>query len=269
MRIVIEKLFSRLAKIIVTHAVFVIIGMMTLMVVLSLPLANMDVDSSIEYYLKDDDSHLIAYKQFKKLFGSDERIVIGIQSPDIFSVSFFERLRALHQSLESNVPYIQKINCLITAPIFEGSHGHIAVNTLLDSWPETPKAFRSALNLIRSAPLYRNRFYTSDESFAIVTLSIDSHTADAGTQLTEDILSVFETDITESPTSKKVENEAISLSRKEVKLLVNAVYNVVNRHQHKDFQIYPTGLPMYRQFIGKMIRHDTIFLSDFLQSPSH
>ncbi len=263
MRTFFEHFFGQLAKIVTKHDVLVISGMTALVILLCLPLMKIRVDSSIEYYLKDNDPSLIAYKKFKNLFGSDERIVLGIRSPNIFSAPFLEKLRALHNSLASGVPYTQNVSSILSAPIFKSDKDSIIVNTLLDSWPETPEAFNYTLNFIRTAPLYRNRFYTHDELFAILTLSIDSQADPVSKGLEEDILSVFDTDLIESNSNQNLATEPITLGKEKIDEVVNAVHTIVNEHQDKNFQIYPTGLPIYNQFVRQTIKHDTLRFISF------
>ena len=57
---------------------------------------HIQMDTSTEGFMHPDDPALIDYEAFKKQFGRDERIILAIESDDIFSVEFLEQLKQLH-----------------------------------------------------------------------------------------------------------------------------------------------------------------------------
>ena len=71
------------------------------------------VDTTTEGFLFDDDPVRVAYDDFRKQFGRDERVMIAVGPVDVFSFPVITKLKALHEALEAKVPYLDEVTSLI------------------------------------------------------------------------------------------------------------------------------------------------------------
>ena len=78
-------------------------------------LPKLTIDTSTESFLHKDDHTILIYNEFRRQFGRDEFIIIAIESSNIFSSGFLEKLNAFHKELEDNLPYMEDITSLINA----------------------------------------------------------------------------------------------------------------------------------------------------------
>ncbi|MEA2029524.1 MAG: RND transporter, partial [Campylobacterota bacterium] len=64
---------------------------------LAFPISNLPkitMDTSTEGFMHDDDPVLLKYNAFRAQFGRDERVAVAIKSDKIFSLEFFNTLKA-------------------------------------------------------------------------------------------------------------------------------------------------------------------------------
>jgi hypothetical protein len=92
----IELLFEAWGRFACRHAVLLILGMLTLSAALISRVPNLEIDNSTESFLHANDPTRLAYDQFRRQFGRDERIVVAIEAPDLFSPDFLARLKSFH-----------------------------------------------------------------------------------------------------------------------------------------------------------------------------
>ena len=53
-----------------------------------------------------------AYEDFRDRYGRDQAILIAIEGDDVFDLAFLEKLRALHEELEAELPHLQDVQSL-------------------------------------------------------------------------------------------------------------------------------------------------------------
>ncbi|MBW2712936.1 MAG: Fis family transcriptional regulator, partial [Deltaproteobacteria bacterium] len=95
------------------------------------------IDASTEAFLRPSDPWRASYDVFRNQFGREEMILIGIDAPEIFSLEFFEQLRALHEDLENEVPYLDEVTSLINARDTQGNQDELIVRDLFETWPKS------------------------------------------------------------------------------------------------------------------------------------
>ena len=115
---------------------------------------HLEIDTSMESFLHDDDPAMLAYDQFRNQFGRDEDIVIGIAAPEVFDLGFLHKLAAFHEDLEESVPQIQGVTSLINVRNTRGEGDELIVEDLLTEFPETSEEVDSLRELVLSTPLY-------------------------------------------------------------------------------------------------------------------
>ena len=135
----IEAEFERWGRLVVRHRWLVIASMLMLTLGLGLQLPRLAVDNSVEGFLRDDDPALIRYDEFRDQFGREDVTIIAIETPDVFDLAFLEKLRSLHEDLETEVPHVDEITSLVNARSTRGEGSALIVEDLLEEWPEDPE----------------------------------------------------------------------------------------------------------------------------------
>lgn len=100
----VELGFGRLGLAMANRPWLWLIGCIIVIGAMASQLANIRQDTSIEGFLAEGAIELEQYNDFKDMFGRDEVFIISIEVDDIFTQDFVDKLRALHQQLEDEVP---------------------------------------------------------------------------------------------------------------------------------------------------------------------
>ena len=132
----IESLFEDWGRWVAQHPTPVLASMLAVSVLCIANVRNLEIDTSIEGFLLDDDPILLTYNEFRDNFGREGLALIAIRSDDIFSFEFLEKLRALHEDLEENVVHLDEVSSLINARSTRGAAGELIVEDLFEDWPE-------------------------------------------------------------------------------------------------------------------------------------
>ncbi len=211
------------------------------------------VDTSTEGFLHDDDPVLLDYYDFRDQFGRDEKIAIAIKSNDIFSFSFLEKLRSLHNDLEENVPHLIEVNSLINARNTRGKGDLLIVEDLLEEWPETQKDLADIKERAIDNPVYKNIIISEDGDFTTIIIETNNYSHE---DQETDVLSGFDSDfktnrsVAEKPADRKY------LTDKENSEVVTAVQNIAKKYHGDEFQIYVAGSPVVTDFLKKTMFKD-------------
>ena len=249
----IEKWFEHLAQAIYRYRIMTIIIMLTLSGLLIVQLPKITIDTSTEGFLHDDDPALLSYNAFRDQFGRDEVVIIAIKAQEIFDHRFLKRLKALHEELEDNVPFLEDIISLINARNTRGEANELIVEDLLESWPNTRKELEIIKKRALSNPLYQNLLLSEDGRFTTIVIQTNSH---SGLDQQGDVLDGFEDD---APGADEKEYEAAAptyLTDHENSQVVAAVKQIVNKYNTPDFSIYLAGTPVVTHFLKRAMMND-------------
>ncbi|WP_299439835.1 MMPL family transporter, partial [uncultured Rhodospira sp.] len=133
-------------------------------------LPNLRKDGRIEAFMHETDPALQAYYDMRHSFGQDNRIVVTISAPDVFTTSFLTRLADLHRDIQRDVPYIAELFSLYNIPFIQYEDGGIYLeelvrNMLHRGWD--PDVMRDR---VMATPLYRNFILSEDGKTASIII---------------------------------------------------------------------------------------------------
>jgi predicted RND superfamily exporter protein len=137
---------------------------------LATQLPRLEIDNSVEAFLHEDDPYLIHYNEFRDHFGRDDVTVIVIRPPEIFDLDFLEKLRALHQDLENEVPYLDEVTSLVNARSTRGEGDELIIEDLLEEWPRDQADLAALREQVFANPLYLDTLVSRDGRLTTVTL---------------------------------------------------------------------------------------------------
>ena len=104
---------------------------------LSYNIPTLSIATSLESSFKGHNQAIQEYQEFRDMFGRDDKIVILINSEDIFSKHFLARLKEFHEDLEDTLPMVSEVDSLINAKYIEGHEGTLQVNNFMEELPQT------------------------------------------------------------------------------------------------------------------------------------
>ena len=223
----IEQGFENFAHSIYRHRLKTVIIMLFFMGAIISQIPKITIDTSTEGFMHENDPTLLAYNAFRDQFGRDEVVIIAIRSPNIFSQAFLKKIKALHEDLEENVPYIDDITSLLNARNTRGEADELIVEDLLEHWPQDETEMAALKNRVTSNPLYKNLLISEDAQFTSIIIKTHSHTSlgqDA------DILEGFDDDLKELPQPNSVTPQPRKyLTDEENSRVVNAVKQTLEK----------------------------------------
>ena len=135
----VEHRFEHISDFIYDNRIKVILAVFIVVIAFASQMKYLRVDTSTEGFLHENDPLRIEYDKFKNQFGRDEKVLIAIESKNIFTLEFLTKLDKLHKELENNLPYIDEVNSLINARNTRGTKESLIVDDLFEELPKDEK----------------------------------------------------------------------------------------------------------------------------------
>jgi len=218
------------------HHKQVILVCVLLMVGFISQMPKLKVDTTIEGFLYSDDPAMVAYDQFRDQFGRDDRIVIGIETDDVFTETFLQRLSKFHLAIEADVPYLEEVESLINARNVYGTEDELVVEDLFEEWPRTADQLAAIRKRALGNPLYTNLILSAEGTYTTVVVKIRRY----GESLSDDqALDQFDFE-----QSSDVTDEPVLLTEEQNDELIAVLFEVIKEHEGDHFQIHMAGQPI-------------------------
>jgi len=249
----IENWFEDLARAIYRHRILTVIIMLALSSLLIVQIPKITIDTSTEGFLHEDDPALLAYNAFRDQFGRDEMVIIAVGAEDVFSHRFLEKLKALHQELADNVPFVEDITSLINARNTRGEADELIVEDFLESWPNSRRELDILKKRALSNPLYQNLLLSEDGRLTTIVIQTHSH---SGSLQPADVLEGFEDDAPAADDGAGDNAGRGYLSDRENSQVVAAVKQIVQKYNAPDFPICLAGTPVVTHFLKRAMMSD-------------
>ncbi len=254
----IEHSFEKLSRFIFQNKWIVLIVSLGLVAIQAVQLPHVVVDTSTEAFFFDDDPEMVAYDQFREQFGRDEIVVAAIRTPEVFTVSFLQKLRVLHQELEQNVPHLNDITSLVNVTAVRGEKDELIIEELMENWPDDDQQLAGYIDFIKAYaqphPLYRNYLLSEDGKYTAIILESDAFSTASEPDDTKD----FEDDSGSSDDNEKGSGKSSNrkLSDKEKEAFVKSILNITRKYSTEDFPIFTAGSPILAFSIHQRMQKD-------------
>ncbi len=249
----IENQFAKLAALFFDNRYKTLIIFLVVFGILLIQIRGLRVDTSVESFFYQSDKSLLDYIEFKKQFGRDDYMVIGVKSDTVFKLDFLNRLRELHRELEEKVPHLDEIDSLINIRYTRGENDTLIVGDLLESWPETKRDIEELKQKTMGNQLYLNSIITEDGTMTAVLLKSELLSSEARkNNETISFIKIEKEDTTAT-------NQLTEAERSE---FVQTIKNISNKFERDDFQIYITGSPLLAHELRvTMVEEARLFIS--------
>ena len=246
----IENQFEQLGYFVFAQRWKVILMALVLFGVLASQVPHIVIDTSNEAFLEPDDPILTQYDAFRDQFGRDEVVVVAIQPKDVFERQFLERLKAFHDDLESEVPYLDEVISLVNVTSIKGEEEELLVEELLEDWPEDEEGIAALKKDVLSNKFYKNLLISEDGTFTTVIIRSNAFTGED--TLTED--SEFGEDMFEDEGGfDSAENSEVTtldetpegrITEQQNTEFTAAIESIVRRYTTPDFPTNVAGSPV-------------------------
>ncbi len=256
----IGHIFYRLAGVLQRHRAVVLLCCTVLVLALGLQLSRLRLDTTTEGYLTASDPHLVEYIRFRQQFGSDDIVLVALESSSVFLPEQLHELRRLHRELAAGVPYLAHIVSLDSAVVARQDDGQLVLDRLLAEdpaqWPPLEELARRAAE----HPFIRGRLVAPDGTMALISLRVDPH-ARAESSSLEEALAGFPTSTPQAAPAGQTGNKGRpALTNRQNDAVVVAVEEIVERHRQQGWRVHVCGTPILKKVLGWAMARDTLRL---------
>jgi len=169
-----QRFFTKYTEFIIRYRIPVlIIGLIIIfsLIIIFLPKIKQDVSFvSIfgkESKIRKDD------RLFKEKYGRDEVTIIGIESDNIFTIPFLQKLKSFHEELENCSDKITEVTSLINARLTEGINDEIVVHDLIEDFPEDENDLSAIKQTVLNNQAYKNILINEKANFTTIVIETD------------------------------------------------------------------------------------------------
>ena len=249
----IELFFEKWTRVFYRHPLITLLVLLTITGSLLVEMRHLTFDTSSESLLHKNDPHRLEYDRFRQMFGQDRSIILAVSSKNIFKEDFLKKLKALEREIETTVPYLKKVDSLITARSISGKNGTLHVGELLESWPKQPMDMKMLRRRVMSNPFYLNHFISEDGTMTALVIETEAVIVDEPIS-ESDILAGF------SDNPEAAEGQAASgshfITAKEIREIVADIERIIPRYQAENFDIGLTGSPVVVDVFNRAVAED-------------
>lgn len=180
-----ENRLEKMGSIITQYPIRIIILMLLISIGIISNLPKITIDTSTEGFLHDNDPALVRYEAFKAQFGQDEKIMVVVQSKDIFNLEVLKKLQQLHNKLANNIPHLNDITSLINARNTRGEGDRLIVEDLFENFPLNNQELFKIKKIALNNAMYKNLLYNEDLTMTTIILEPNAYESSSDTNALE------------------------------------------------------------------------------------
>ncbi len=243
--------FARYAtNIIFEYKYFIFISIFLLLLTGFYGMQRLQMDSSNESFMAENDPTILKNEEFKDLFGSEEFLFILVESDDIFTYETLRLIRELTEDLEENLPFAGDITSITNLDYIEGRDDRLVIDNLIgEDIPTDQNVLNNIRNKLISNKLYLDRIISGDSKmtgivvdFKRITDSVYASVPDNFSPLDQAKYSsdrvLMNSDLFPEggDNHNKIEDPR--------KIIAPALEVILKRHRAEDTKITATGVPI-------------------------
>lgn len=251
-RLNVEKKFENLADCIFENSKKTIFVILLIVVALGFNLPSLKTDVSTEGFLHKTDKMRVQYDAFRDQFGRDQKILVVVQTRDIFNLNFLKKLSALHQELENNLPYIESVTSLMNTRNTYGTTDSLQVEDLFEDYKVDESTLNTKKQLAIANPLLKDLIFNEDKTFT--SIIIDTQTYSSFDENGQKVVVSEEDEFAE----ETVDNTPkLYLTGAEDTKIIEMVQQITKKYEADDFKVYLAGAALFSGVIKQAMKEDT------------
>ncbi len=169
-------MWNSLAKFILKFRLFLIIGLLAFTGFMGYQAKYIQWSYDLLQIVPDDDPDLIAFKEFRQLFGEDANVLaIGISDSTVYSLKGFNRIKELTNDLE-NLEGIKTVASLgnVVTLVPNTVEKRFEALPVLEGKAQNKQQLDSALNYIRTLKFYDGKLVNSKNGATLILISMQA-----------------------------------------------------------------------------------------------
>ncbi|CAA6811186.1 MAG: Predicted exporter of the RND superfamily [uncultured Sulfurovum sp.] len=230
--------------------------LLILVVLLAFPISHVPqikMDTSTEGFMHPDDPVLLTYNDFRAQFGRDERIILAMESDNVFSIDFLSKLKRMHKEIESSVPYIDDVTSLYNVRNTRGEGDKLITDDLLEKFPTTQAEVAEIKKHAMASHFYKDLLISQNGKMTTMVIETDAYTHIGETEVSvEDEFSEgFEDEATQNSVEEKV-----FLTDQENSELLAKITEIADKYRAEGLKIYMAGSPAVNNALKAQMKAD-------------
>ena len=220
-----------------------LILLLSIAVISNIP--KITIDTSTEGFLHSEDPALVRYEAFKAQFGQDEKIMVVINTKDIFEQEFLTKLQKLHTQLENGVPHLNDINSLINARNTRGEGDRLVVEDLFENFPTNKQEIDAIKDIAVNSEMYSNLLLSEDNTYTTIILEPSAYESSTD----GDDLAGFGED-------ESTEEELTFLEDKSKSEMVRKTNEIISTFKAENFDVFIAGSLAVNDYNKQSVQKD-------------
>ena len=263
MRNRIEILLEALGHHVYRHAYRVIAGLLVLVALGATQIPKIEVRASTDEFLRSDDPIRVEYDAFLAQFGRDDVIMVAVEAEEVFELPLLEKLRALHEALEDEVPHLREVRSLINARETRGEGDQLIVGELFEDWPGSASELAAIRVRALANPLYTDLILTREADMTTITVELEAFSA---LFASDDAFAGFGDEPGEDPALRATNGSGAvaedgKLTGEQEAAAVAIVNEIVERFDAPEFRIYAGGAPVLNTALMRSLMRDIVLFT--------
>ena len=130
------------------------------------------IDPAVDSMLPSDDEERVFYESVRRIFGSDETLIVAVGADDVFRRESLDRIVRLTRRIEE-VRGVHHVVSLATARRIRGQDGDIAITPFFRDVPGEPAELERLRRDVLADPLYAGSLVSLDAKTAVLIVHLD------------------------------------------------------------------------------------------------
>lgn len=170
----IHRIFKKIAVFQLRYRWFCMFGLLIITIVGGIGLRNFQVSSATEEaFVANDEETKKNEERFKELFGSNDNIVLLIESDNVFKPETLRAIKNIGNELLEKVPYADSLTSITDMDITIGTEEEIEIgNPFKDGIPDDAAELQTAKDFILSRKSIVNKLVTADATETWIVLNL-------------------------------------------------------------------------------------------------
>ena len=246
MRERLETAFGRWGQFVACHAGWVILAVLFGTALFATQLQHFRLETTLDGYFHPEDPVRLQNEQFREVFGRDAFVVVSLTpSSGLFDADFLNELRAVHDEIEDEVPYLVEVTSLINARETLGVGDTLQVGELFEEWPESEEALRAIEARARANPLYQNNLLSTDGRTTAIVIETEAYAP------SEDFDALAGFDGSDAPSAPRK-----AITGEQDAEIVAALQAIATRHESAELEIHTAGVSVFNSVLATRMGSD-------------
>ena len=246
----VEEAFGWWAREVVRHRWLWIFLMLAGSAMLTTRIPLLEIETSSDDYLFDDDPAKVAYNAFRDQFGRDQLIFILLEPPEVFDVEFLDWLAVFHREIEEEVLHLDEVTSLVNVRSVysrqrQSGEAELIVEDLLEEMPSSAADLAALRARVLATPAYIDSIISEDGRLTALQVKAYAYSTP---EIEGGELSGFDE---YSPVGQRR-----LLSAGENTEFSRSLLEVIERHRRDDVDMYVTGQPLVAYALTRSMASD-------------